>query len=90
MEAWVDIVKVGGGVPALTKDSPTVNVMQEGVELIGLVGEATVIQEDVLTFPRISFHFGHDADRGCGFGDAHCGESRRHIRREPDRQSNVV
>jgi hypothetical protein len=45
---WVDLIKFGGGMLALAKDSPAVNVMQEGVELIGLIGEATVIQEDIL------------------------------------------
>ena len=45
---WVDLIKFGGGMLALAKDSPAVDVMQEGVELVGLIGEATVIQEDIL------------------------------------------
>ncbi len=45
---WVNLIEFEGGMLALAKDSLTVNVMQEGVELVGLIGEATVIQEDIL------------------------------------------
>ncbi len=48
METWVNLIKFGGGMLALVKDSPAVNVMQEEVELVGLIREATVIQEDIL------------------------------------------
>jgi hypothetical protein len=48
VETRVDLIKFGGGMLALAKDSPTVGVMQEGVKLVGLIGEATVIQEDIL------------------------------------------
>ncbi len=48
VETWVDLIKFGGGMLALAKDSPTIIIMQEGVELVGLIREATVIQEDIL------------------------------------------
>jgi hypothetical protein len=48
VETWVDLIKFGGGMLALAKDSPSVNLMQEGVKLAELIGEATVIQEDIL------------------------------------------
>jgi hypothetical protein len=48
VETWVNLIKFGGGMLALAKDSPTVDVMQEGVKLVGLIGEARVIQEDIL------------------------------------------
>jgi hypothetical protein len=48
VEMWVDLIKFGGGMLALAKDSPAINVMQEGVKLIGLIGEDTVIKEDIL------------------------------------------
>jgi hypothetical protein len=48
VETWVDLIKFGGRMLALVKDSPTINVMQEGVELVGLIREAMVIQEDIL------------------------------------------
>jgi hypothetical protein len=32
--------------------------MQEGVELVGLIGEAAVIQEHIFLFARISVHLG--------------------------------
>ncbi len=40
--------------------------MQEGVELVGLIREATVIQEHILLLARIPFHFWGDADGGFG------------------------
>ncbi len=42
METWVDLVKFWSRVPALAEDSPAVNVMQEGVKLVGLIREAAV------------------------------------------------
>jgi hypothetical protein len=66
MKTWVDLIKWRGGVPALAEDSPAVDVMQEGVELVRLIGEATVIQEHVLSLARILFHFWGDTDGGCG------------------------
>jgi hypothetical protein len=36
VETWVDLIKFGGGMLALAKDSPTVNIMQEGVKLVVL------------------------------------------------------
>jgi hypothetical protein len=48
VEMWVDLIEFGGGMLALAKDSLAVDVMQEGVKLVGLIREATVIQEDIL------------------------------------------
>jgi hypothetical protein len=48
VEMWVNLIKFGGGMLALAKDSPAVNVMQEGAKLVGLIREAMVIQEDIL------------------------------------------
>ncbi len=48
VEMWVNLIEFGGGMLALAKDSPAVNVMQEGTKLVGLIREATVIQEDIL------------------------------------------
>ncbi len=79
MEMWVDLVKFWSRVPALVEDSPTINVMQEGVELVGLIREATVIQEHIFLFARISFQFRRDVDGGLGFGDVQCSESRQDI-----------
>jgi hypothetical protein len=53
--------------------------MQEGVKLVGLMGEAAVIQEHIFLFAIISFCFRRDADGGLGFGDVQCGESRQDI-----------
>ncbi len=55
METWVDLVKFWSRVLALVEDSPAVNIMQEGVKLVGLIKEATVIQEHIFLFSRISF-----------------------------------
>ncbi len=63
VEMWVDLIEYGGRMLALAKDSPAIDVMQEGVKLVGLIGEATVIQEDILALARIPFHFGGDVDR---------------------------
>ncbi len=79
MEMWVDVVESWSRVPVLAEDSPAINVMQEGVELVGLIGEAAVIQEHIFLFARISFHFRRDADGGLGFGDVQCAKSRQDI-----------
>ncbi len=48
------------------KDGSAVHVVQKGVEFVGLIGEASVVDEDVFSFPRIAPHFGRDTDRGLG------------------------
>ncbi len=65
--------------PALAEDSPAIDVMQEGVELVGLIGEAAVIQEHIFLFARISFQFRRDANGGLGFGDVQCSKSRQDV-----------
>jgi hypothetical protein len=67
MKTRVNGVQWWGGVFLFAKDGPAVHVVQKGVKFVRLIGEASVIDEDVLPFPSNASYFGRDADRGLGW-----------------------
>ncbi len=64
MEARVDDIEGWGGMFPFANDGSAVHVVEKGVEFVGLIGEASVVEEDIFLFPCISLHFWRDADRG--------------------------
>jgi hypothetical protein len=77
MKARVDGVQWWGGVFLFAKDSPAVHVVQKGVKFVGLIGEASVIDKDVLPFPSNASCFGRDADKGLGWWGGRVDSRRR-------------
>ena len=79
VELGVDVVDKWGGVFSFTKDAPTVDVMEDGIELMRLVGETAIVMEDVpgplgtrgLRFMSDAdgrFHGRRGSGRGCRSG----------------------
>ncbi len=58
VERGIDDVDRRLRVPPLPKDNATINVMQEVVEFIRLVGEPTVVVKDVTGFPAAFWFWG--------------------------------
>ena len=46
-KGWVGVVKCRGWMQTLAKDDTTIDVVEEMIELIRLIREATVIEKDV-------------------------------------------
>ena len=79
VELGVDVVDKWGGVFSFTKDAPAVDVMEDGIELMRLVGETAIVMEDVpgplgtrgLRFMSDAdgrFHGRRGSGRGCSSG----------------------
>ena len=49
IEGRIDIIKAGSGVEALANDGFAIHVVKERVVVVGFIGEAAVVMEDVLT-----------------------------------------
>ena len=64
MEARVDIVDRRGWMLPLPQDGATCHVMEDYIELVGLIREPAVVEENVRTFP--AFNLTGDADRFAG------------------------
>jgi hypothetical protein len=62
MKSWVDVVKFQGWMLTLAKDGSSINIVEEGIELIGLIGEAAVVHENIPALARIPSHLWGDAD----------------------------
>jgi hypothetical protein len=77
MKTRVDGIQWCGGVFLFAKDGPAVHVVQKGVKFVGLIGEASVINEDVLPFPSNASYFGRDTDRGLGWWGGRVDSRRR-------------
>jgi hypothetical protein len=43
MKLWVNVVEFWGWMLTLAKDGSSINIVEEGIELGGLIGEAAVI-----------------------------------------------
>ena len=62
MKSWVDVVKFWGWMLTLAKDGSSINIVEEGIELVGLIGEAAVIHENIPALAGIPSHLWGDAD----------------------------
>ena len=79
VEFGVDVVDKWGRVFSFTKDAPAVDVMEDGIELMRLVGETAIVMEDIpgllgtrgLRFMSDAdgrFHGRRGSGRGCSSG----------------------
>ncbi len=62
MKLWVNGGKFWGWMLMLAKDGSSINIVEEGIELVGLIGEAAVIHENIPALAGSPSHLWGDAD----------------------------
>jgi hypothetical protein len=62
MKSWVDVVEFWGWMLTLAKDGSSIDIVEEGIELVGLIREAAVVHENIPALAGIPSHLWGDAD----------------------------